>query len=220
MVDKSSLQFYMEDVNFPATSTVKQFVCVISTSAWLLFLCGARAQPALVSSVPANGATGIPTNASLVFTFNTAMDSGVSSATFYYDVNTTAPVNSSWSAGNTVLTCTPVQGFPPGTNIMWSVTGLSLNNQLISPLPTGKFTTASGVTTYSLSLSNPNFNAGGFSFIVSGAANQSITVEYKTNLTALSWQQLLTTNSSGNQFSVSTPGGSYPSMFFRARIGP
>jgi len=207
-------------MSFHTTSTATDFVRLITLSAFLFVLCKAWAQPALVSSVPANGATGIPTNTAVVFTFNTSMDPGVSSATFYYGGNTVVPVTSSWSAGNTVLTCTPVQGFPPGTNINWSVIGLSSNNQLITPAPTGRFTTAFGGATNSLSLSNPAYNGGMFSFTVLASSNQTVVVEYKTNLTAATWQQLLTTNSPGNQFSVSTPGGSNPSMFFRARTGP
>jgi hypothetical protein len=206
-------------MSFQTTFSAKNFVRLTTAGAFLLVLCQAWAQPALVSSVPPNGASGIPTNTSVVFTFNTSMDSGVSSATFYYGANTIVPVTSSWSAGNTVLTCTPVAGFPPSTNIMWSVIGLSTHNELITPTPTGRFTTAAGGTN-SLSLSNPRSSGGMFSFTVLTASNQTVVVEYKTNLTAATWQQLLTTNSPGNQFSVSTSTGSNQSMFFRARTGP
>src|SRR5690242_258164 len=132
-----------------ATLTAKNFVRWITSSTFLLFLCEAWAQPALISVVPANGAVNVPTNTAVVFTFNTSMDTGVSSATFYYYTisNTiTVPVNSSWSANNTVLTCTPVSGFPPEKNIMWSVVGLSSHNELITPTPAGMFTTASADT--------------------------------------------------------------------------
>jgi hypothetical protein len=207
-------------MSFQTAFAAKNFVRLTTASAFLLVLCHAWAQPALVSSVPANGATGIPTNTSVVFTFNTSMDAGVSSATFYYGANTIVPVTFSWSSGNTVLTCTPVEGFPPSTNILWTVIGLSSHNQLITPTPTGRFTTASFGTNNSLSLTNPVYNGGVFSFTVSASSNLTVVVEYKTNLTADAWQQLLTTNSPGNQFSVSTPSGSNQSMFFRARTGP
>jgi hypothetical protein len=206
-----------------ATLTAKNFARLIVSSAFLLFLCEARAQPALISVIPPNGAVNVPTNTSVVFTFNTSMDPGVSSATFYYySTNSTVivPVNSSWSAGNTVLTCTPVSGFPPNTNVMWSVVGLSSHNELITPSPTGRFTTASFGSNNSLSLTNPVYDSGVFSFTVLTSTGQNVVVEFETNLTATTWQQLLTTNSPGNQFSVSAPTGSNPSMFFRARTGP
>src|SRR5450432_2501228 len=68
----------------------------------------AVAQPT-VSVVPANFATGVSPGAPVVFTFSTAMntDPDVTSAQFYSGGATPAPVVSVWSAGNTVLTCTP-----------------------------------------------------------------------------------------------------------------
>jgi hypothetical protein len=207
-------------MNFHTTPTANNFFRVLTSGAFLIFSCEAWAQPALVSSVPPNRAIDVPTNTSVVFTFNTSMDAGVSSATFYYHNSTIVPVTSSWSADNTVLSCTPVGGFPPGTNIMWSIIGLSSHNELITPTPTGSFTTESGSTTHSLALSNPSCNGGVFSFTVLASSNLNVVVEYETNLTAATWQQLLTTNSPGDQFFVSTPIGANPTMFFRARTGP
>lgn len=113
---------------------------------FLFCFCRAHAQPALLSSVPANGATGVPTNSTVVFTFNTPMDTGSSSAVFLYGASSFVTATFAWSAGNTVLTCTPVSGFPPNTTITWEVVGFSATEILINPLPTGAFTTGTGST--------------------------------------------------------------------------
>ena len=110
-----------------------------------LFCCwSAGAQPALLSSVPANGATGVSTTSTIVFTFNTPMNTLSSSAFFLYAAGTmSAPSTFAWSSNNTVLTCTPVPSFPANTNISWTVIGLSTNGTFINPPPTGSFTTGS-----------------------------------------------------------------------------
>src|SRR6266545_1500040 len=85
----------------------------------------AQAQPTLVSSVPATGATGVSPTTTVVFTFSTAMDTDATAATFIDVSDPFNPISTSpaWSAGNTVLTCTPTTSFPANKTIYWSVSG-------------------------------------------------------------------------------------------------
>lgn len=123
---------------------------IIRSFGALVFLASlhlATAQPT-VSSVPVNGATGVSPGAAVVFTFSTAMnpDPGVTFAQFYdFAVSfTPLPVNAVWSAGNTVLTCTPTPAFVNNHSIIWSVTGQdTLENDLVGDTA-GTFTTGSG----------------------------------------------------------------------------
>ena len=116
----------------------------------MFFLAGfhlALAQPAIIQTVPANLATGVTASAPVVFTFSTAMDTTATSATFL-DLTSSglATVIPVWSAGNTVLTCTPLPAFGSGHNIEWFVSGQdTLANLLNSGAPViGSFTTGSG----------------------------------------------------------------------------
>lgn len=106
----------------------------------------AQAQPTILSVVPANGATGISTSTTVVFTFTEAMnpDPNVTSAFFYYGLGNLVATTPSWSAGNTVLTCTPVSALPANTTIQWAVTGESAGGQPLGGIPVGSFTTGTG----------------------------------------------------------------------------
>src|SRR5665213_2010656 len=108
----------------------------------LLSLYRAVAQPTIVSTVPANGATGVSTTAAVVFTFSEAMNPTATTATFVNNTTfallTTSPV---WSAGNTVLTCTPSPAFPANTTILWVVSGQDTQGKSLSGTPEGTFTT-------------------------------------------------------------------------------
>ena len=108
----------------------------------------AQAQPAVVSSVPADGATGVPTTAVVVFTFNVAMDPDFTDATFIDPSSPFTPIvtTPSWSAGNTVLTCTPTPSFPANKMIFWTVSGQGADGDPIEGTPFGSFTTGSGGT--------------------------------------------------------------------------
>src|SRR5687768_7843819 len=89
-----------------------RFAVLLGLAASLVFPGPAQAQPTITSVVPANNATGVSTNTTVVFTFSTAMNPAATSPTFYdpgFNLYPTAP---SWSAGNTVLTCTPGSAFP------------------------------------------------------------------------------------------------------------
>lgn len=71
-----------------------------------------------------------------------------------------------------------------------------------------------------LVLTNPVFAPANFSFDVLCTTNQTVTVEYRTNLAAGQWQSLLTTNSPGSRFrAVSPQATTNRSLFFRARNG-
>jgi hypothetical protein len=108
-----------------------------------LSLAYTQAQPTVISSVPAEGATGVSTTAGVVITFSEAMNSSATTAMFYnestFSLLTTTPV---WSSGNTVLTCTPDPAFPPSTMILWAVSGQDMQGN--SGGGGGTFTTGTG----------------------------------------------------------------------------
>ncbi len=112
----------------------------------VVLACGisAQAQPFLVSTVPVSGATGVSPSAAVVFTFNEPMDTAVTVADFF-DVSTfaTLPTTQTWSANDTVLTCTPTPAFPANQSIIWGVNGESLIGEEMEP-DGGVFTTGSG----------------------------------------------------------------------------
>lgn len=105
-----------------------------------------QAQPTITSTVPANGATGVSTTTTVIFTFSTAMDPDFTEATFIDLSNPANPISTSasWSAGNTVLTCTPSPSFPANKTITWIVDGESAVGDPLGGLPFGTFTTGSG----------------------------------------------------------------------------
>jgi hypothetical protein len=116
--------------------------------AGVFFLVGfqlALAQPTIISTVPINGATGVSTSAPVVFTFSTGMDTTATTAEF---IDLTTPgfptVIPVWSAGNTVLTCTPSPAFPLGHTIEWVVSGQDTNVNSLGGTPYGTFTAGTG----------------------------------------------------------------------------
>lgn len=110
-----------------------------------LGLTKALAQPTIVSTVPSDGATGVSTTNAVVFTFSEAMDPNATTNLFYdestFAVLTTTPV---WSAGNTVLSCTPSPAFPADTGILWEVISQNPAGTPLSGTTAGTFTTGSG----------------------------------------------------------------------------
>lgn len=177
-----------------------------------------QAQPVIVSSVPANNATGVSTTTTIVFTFSVAMNPAATSPTFFGDF-TLYPTAKSWSAGNTVLTCTPGSAFPAGMKITWSVTGQSAGGQTLGGIPAGTFTTA-GIGSSPLVLTNALSVPANFSFDVLCSTGQTVTVEYRTNMASGQWQNLLTTNSPGSRFRAVAPQSTSNSfLIFRARNG-
>jgi hypothetical protein len=102
----------------------------------------AQGQPTIVSTVPANLTTGVSRSAAVVFTFSQAMNTGLTSAQFFDSTTATffgtTPV---WSAGNTVLTCTPVTPFTANKQITWFVTGEDMTGTELAGNTAGFFTT-------------------------------------------------------------------------------
>jgi len=144
---------------------------------FLFCFCRAQAQPALLSSVPASGATGVPTNSTVVFTFNTPMNTVSSSAIFFYGSGTFVPATFAWSSNGMVLTCTPVPAFPANTNITWEVAALSTNGTLINPPPIGSFTTGTGGGGGGANGTNPItiFEVGGAQFYSQTSSAPAVT---------------------------------------------
>jgi Bacterial Ig-like domain len=107
-----------------------------------LCLSQSHAQPMIDKTVPADGAPGVPANTTFVFTFSEAINPLATTTFFLYDGATFVPTTPTWSAGNTVLTCTPLTSFPAGKMISWVVSGQSAGGEPVGG--TGTFTTSSG----------------------------------------------------------------------------
>jgi len=117
-------------------------LCILTWA--FLRLSPAQAAPAIISTVPLNGASGVSTSAPVVFIFSEAMDPDLTDAIFYDSAfNFYAPV-AAWSANNTVLTYTPVPAFPVNTTISWVVNGQNPAADPLGGLPIGNFTTGNG----------------------------------------------------------------------------
>ncbi len=129
----------------PALGRLRVSLLVIVASFWGLF--PAPAQPTILSTVPANSATGISPTAAVVFTFSEAMNTTATVATFYA-LGSIMPsaTSSAWSAGNTVLTCAPSPSFPANTTNFWIVSGQGADGTALgeTPPPAGFFITGSG----------------------------------------------------------------------------
>lgn len=102
-----------------------------------------QAQPTIVSVSPTNGATGVATSSQVVFTFSTAM-STYSQAIFTNSAGSYLPVTPAWSAGNTVLTCTPISPFPASSLVQWYVAGFDAAFNPLTGTTSGSFTTGTG----------------------------------------------------------------------------
>ena len=105
-----------------------------------------HAQPTLLSSVPANGATGVSTSTTVKFTFSEAMNTSQTAASFADSGGGFYPTIPAWSAGNTVLTCTPFTPFGVNTNITWTVFGFSAGGLPLggTGIANGSFFTGTG----------------------------------------------------------------------------
>jgi hypothetical protein len=203
---------------FPLPTGREYRAGIVAVLGSLLVLGPVVAQPVIVSTVPVNGATGVSPSAAVVITFSEAMNTSVT--TPYFVDSTTfgiLPAPWSWSAGNTVLTCTPSPAFPSSRQIYWTVNGGQ--NPAGVPLAGsvgGTFTTAGT----QLALTNAAWSASGFSFNVTSPAGQTLTVEYTGNLRSNQWLALLTTNSPAGQLHIVDPRSlTNRSLFYRARTG-
>ena len=84
------------------------------------------AAPVLTSVVPARMVSGVPPSAPIIFTFSEAMNPALTTAQFM-DSTTyqfLTAFTTAWSAGNSVLTCTPTAPLPAHM-IVWMVSGAS-----------------------------------------------------------------------------------------------
>lgn len=76
------------------------------------------------------------------------MDTSATTATFLdattFTLLTTTDV---WSAGDTILTCTPIPAFPANRLIFWGVSGSNPNGDPLGGVPGGSFTTGTGSST-------------------------------------------------------------------------
>lgn len=185
----------------------------------LMALERAHAQPTIVSTVPPTGASGVPLSAAVVLTFSEGMNT---SATLAYLFDSTTlellPASLSWSAGNTVLTCSPAAAFLAGRTIWWTVmNGQDTAGAPLSGFTGGTFTTVSGGQ---LTLTNAFWSGGMFAFDVTSQAGQTLTVEYSSTLLPNQWQTLLSTNSPTGQVHITDPQSSTNRhLFYRARTG-
>jgi hypothetical protein len=105
------------------------------------------AQTTILSTVPADGANNVLPGAPVVFTFSTAMNPTSTVALFQDETADyqSPPVNPIWSAGNTVLTCTPWPAFANNHIIQWQVAGEDALGNPLSGATTGSFTNVVGV---------------------------------------------------------------------------
>jgi hypothetical protein len=197
--------------NYP----VRVFALLLS----LMSLGRAYAAPTIISTDPVRGASGVALSAAVSITFSEAMNPTVTVAYFFasspYEY---VPASLSWSAGNTVLTCTPTTAWPANQTILWNVdpaqnpAGVALGG-----LTGGTFTTGSG---NQLTLTNAVWSGGAFAFDVTSSAGQTLTVEYSSTMRTNQWQTLLTTNSPAGLVHVVDPHSSTNRyLFYRARTG-
>jgi methionine-rich copper-binding protein CopC len=207
-------------MNLLISPTGRNYVVRVFVSLLLLLsLERAQAQPTIVSAVPRNGATGVPLSAAVILTFSEAMNTSVTLA-YLYDSTTIQilPASLSWSAGNTVLTCTPTAPFPANRTIWWTV----MNGQNPAGVPLGGYTGGAFNTVAGnlLTLTNALWSGGIFAFDVTSPAGQTLTVEYSSTLRSNQWQTLLTTNSPAGRVHIIDPYSSTNRfLFYRARSG-
>lgn len=131
----------MNSERFPQSNRLAMLLALAGS---LSCLAQIQAAPTILSTVPANGATGVSTTTTIVFTFSEAMDTNETAALFYDAAFNFYTTTDSWNAGNTVLTCTPDSAFPLNTNISWVVSGQNPGGDPIGGLPIGSFNTGIG----------------------------------------------------------------------------
>ena len=96
---------------------------------------------------PADGATGVSPTTPLVFTFSAPMDTSVTSAYLFDDGFNFVPTIETWSAGDTVLTETPIGMFPTNVTITWNLDGVDKIGNILGQT-IGTFTTGAGPSGY------------------------------------------------------------------------
>lgn len=99
--------------------------------------------PTIVSTNPANGATDIAVNSTVVVTFSEAMNVATVAANLSPSLSLGTPV---FSAGNTVATFTPISALSKGTAYTLTVSGQDLAGNSLSGTTTATFTTVPDVS--------------------------------------------------------------------------
>ena len=122
---------------------------VLALTVLLASLWHAQAQPTLVSSVPATGATSVGPNAAVVFTFSEPMDVDTVAVSFFGTLPQPPYVTNynflqAWNASTNILTCTPSPGFLSGAQVFWTVDGADLATGNYMDMTNGYFTAGTG----------------------------------------------------------------------------
>ncbi len=106
-----------------------------------------QAQPFIESSDPDVGATGVSPSAAVVFTFSEAMNPDPTATTVQFLIPSPFSIlatSNFWSAGNTILTCTPTPAFPGNNTIYWTASGENPVGDPLSGSGVGFFSTGTG----------------------------------------------------------------------------
>src|SRR5512133_2776576 len=130
---------------------VRGLCFVFLTTVGIILDWSVQAQPTILSSTPPNLGTVSPTT-QVIFRFSEAMNTDLTTATLMDANNLGAfiSVSQAWSAGDTVLTCTPLQPMTAGHMIIWQVNGENAAGDALSGETAGMFTvgtTDSGCST-------------------------------------------------------------------------
>lgn len=172
----------------------------------------AAAEPYVVSSVPANGATGVSATDPVIFTFNEPMNPEATTATF---VDPTNPLElivtvDSWTENNTKLTCVPSPSFPANKTIYWVVDGESADGTPTSGTDYGFFTTGGGGGGGSGTNAVTSFSVGITHFYnQSNTAAALLDPEFPYNFGA---STILASNRTANTINVTLPTGSISNL--------
>ena len=185
-----------------------QFLSAPQFTVWfpavLLLLAGlqpAFAAPAIISTIPVNGANNVSPSAPVVFTFSTAMDP-VATVPFFLDeqAGETPYTIQAWNSNNTVLTCTASPQFANSHEISWSVTGQDAIGNPLTGTASGTFTNIAGVNGGSGTNLYTGFEIGEYSGYqqTSAAPPAHLTYEFYA-------QTLLASNRTATNITVTLP---------------
>ncbi len=193
---------------------------------------GSGPTPQLLSVVPTNHATEVPTNTAAVFTFSVAMNTNLTAAQFndLENPSVTPFTIPSWNEQHTILTCTPSPGFPAGQTLVWNLQGVGAEGGAF-PGGGGTFTTlgsggsggGSPVTLISRGESGVQVNAGDspsgelefVAFSSQGDAgtltviSPAATTNLLTQLRGSDIAQALARNADATAFRAAYPAGAY-----------
>ncbi len=118
-----------------------RLLTLLAWGAFLACVWQAAAAPTILSSAPANGATGVLPTTALTLTFSEAMNTTATTVMVIAGSQMVA-VTPAWNAGKTILTCTPTTVLPGNQTITWVVSGgLSAAGGALGGTTYGMFTT-------------------------------------------------------------------------------